>query len=239
MVHGQNKFRRESEMKAYTMVWVLVLVLVLTSPSAFGSAKIGLCCEGCNATQYEPFSNVSSWVYRYSLFVDDPSAAMWLADNRIEFVPHLAHHHIPLPNGDACNLDHAQSATPVCTAAMLDGAISFAKKQATMTHLMGWNEAYDKGNKKAEKKYIAPSDAATWWREYVQGMAARANLALVSPTTGVQANKLEWMGEMLLACYSQRNLSPACDVNSITARNRRHPRTRGLRALATVLLRRC
>lgn len=198
--------------------WPLVVIslLVLSGMVLRTTAtKVGLCCENCNATQYSPFSNASSWAYRYSLFIDDPSAAMWLADNRVEFVPHLAHHHVPLPNNAACNFDHAGAATPLCTAAMLDGALAYAKKQATVTHLMGWNEAYDRGNKKAKKKYIAPADAATWWRLHVQGMAARANLSLVSPTTGAEKNKLEWLGDMLLACWSQRD--QGCEVETIAA----------------------
>ena len=31
---------------------------------------------------------------------------------------------------------------------------------------LGWNEAYDDSNKKAKKKYIAPADAATYWRTF-------------------------------------------------------------------------
>ena len=204
--------------------WPLVVISLLvlsgmvppTISSGPPATKVGLCCKTCNATQYSPFSNASSWAYRYSLFIDDPSAAMWLADNRVEFVPHLAHHHVPLPNNAACNFDHAEVAIPLCTAAMLDGAVAYAKKQAaTVTHLMGWNEAYDRGNKKAKKKYIAPADAATWWRLHVQGMAARANLSLVSPTTGVGKNKLEWLGDMLLACWSQRD--QGCEVETLAA----------------------
>lgn len=143
----------------------------------------------------------------------------WMALNHIEFVAHLAHHRVPLPNATACNFDIA----PFCTAAALDSALALAKTQANVTHLMGWNEAYDKGNSKAQKKYITPTDAATWWRVYVQGMAARAGLALVSPTTGVETHKLEWMGDMLLACWDQRDLNrvhhvgPSCDVETITA----------------------
>ena len=151
---------------------------------------------------------------------------MWLADNRVEFVPHLVHHHVPLPSNArdrygrslpaACNFDHAQPATPLCTAAMLDSALAYAKQQATVvTHLMGWNEPYDKSIKTSMKKYIAPADAATWWRVHVQGMAARANLLLVSPTTGAAKGKLEWLGDMLIACWSQRDLG--CDVETIAA----------------------
>ena len=181
------------------------------------SAKVGLCCEGCNATQYAPFANVASWAYRYSLFVDDPVAAAWMAANNVEFVAHLAHHHVPLPTTApaACNFDHAQAATPLCTEAMLDGALAYAKRQAPVAHLMGWNEAYDDNNKKAAKKYITPADAATWWRVHVQGMAARANLSLVSPTTGAEKHKLEWFGDMLLECWAQRGLG--CDVGTVAA----------------------
>ena len=203
-----------------TMPLPLVLVLsALVRAHAHGaaSAKVGLCCEGCNATQYAPFTKAASWAYRYSLFVDDPSSAAWLAANEVEFVAHLAHHHVPLPTTApaACNFDRAQGATPLCTEAMLDGALAYAKRQATVTHLMGWNEAYDDNNKKAAKKYITPADAATWWRVHVQGMAARANLSLVSPTTGAETHKLEWFGDMLLACWAQRGLG--CDVGTVAA----------------------
>ena len=83
---------------------------------------------------------------------------------------------------------------------------------------MGWNEAYDSSGAKAwkvQKKYIAPVDAATYWRTVVQGLGQRAGLALVSPTTGVETKKLGWFGDMLLACWSQRDLG--CDVETIVA----------------------
>ena len=50
---------------------------------------------------------------------------------------------------------------------------------------------------------------------YVQGMAQRANVSLVSPTTGVEKNKLHWLANMLLECWSQR--ASGCDVETITA----------------------
>ena len=194
---------------------LLVILLLLAKDAAAG--KLGLCCMECDATEYGPFANVSSWAYRYSLFVDDPGAAQWLVDNQVEFVPHLAHKHVPLPGGDACNLDAAKGETPLCTAAMLDRAAAAARvpSRLTVTYMMGWNEAYDKGNSKAAYKYIAPADAATFWRVYVQGMAARANLSLVSPTTGVEPNKLAWLGNMILECWAQRR--QGCDVETIVA----------------------
>jgi hypothetical protein len=192
---------------------ILPLLLLLLQPLDAAAGKLGLCCMECNATQYDPFSNVSSWVYRYSLFVDDADAAQWLAKNRVEFVPHLAHKKVPLPDGSSCNFDKA----PLCTASMLDGALKKNAKGLTIKYMMGWNEAYDKGNAKAKKKYIAPADAATYWRVFVQGMAKRANVALVSPTTGVTKGKLQWFGDMLLACWSQRASSPGCDVETIAA----------------------
>ena len=83
--------------------------------------------------------------------------------------------------------------------------------------MMGWNEAYDRGSKQAQKKYIAPGTAATYWRTMVQRMARLANVKLVSPTTGVEPEKLEWLGNMLVACWSQRGLSPGCDVETVAA----------------------
>ena len=197
---------------------LLLLLLLLPPLPAAAAGKLGLCCMGCNATQYRPLGVVSSWAYRYSLWVDDPGAAQWLVSNQVEFVPHLAHHHVPLPWGGACDFssDPEGAAVPLCTDAMLDKAIAFAKGQGlTMRHLMGWNEAYDKGNAKAVKKYIEPAAAATYWRTHVQGMAARNNLTLVSPTTGVEKNKLAWLGDMLLACWAQRD--QGCDVETIAA----------------------
>lgn len=186
--------------------------------SAMGG-KLGLCCEECTSSHYGPFANVSSWVYRYSLFVDDASAAKWLAANNVEFVAHLAHKKVPLPDGSACtfNASDAGNKVPLCTAAMLDGALAAKNnKGLTIKYIMGWNEAYDHSNSKAKKKYIAPVDAATWWRTFVQGLAARnGNLSLVSPTTGVTKGKLEWLGDMILACWSQR--SKGCDVETIAA----------------------
>jgi hypothetical protein len=194
------------------------LLLLLHRPgSATAAGKLGLCCMECNTTQYRPFVNVSSWVYRYALFVDDPETARWLAENHVEFVPHLAHKHTLLPGGGACTFDTSGSeAAPLCTAAMLDTAAAAAKGHGLVTKfLMGWNEAYDQGNQKAAKKYIAPADAATYWRVHVQGMAARANWSLVSPTTGVEPHKLQWLGDMILECWAQR--SQGCDVETIAA----------------------
>ena len=150
--------------------------------------------------------------------MDDPDAAQWLLQNNVEFVPHLAHHHVPLPWGGACDFssDPEGAGVPLCTDAMLDKAVAFAKGQGlAIHHLMGWNEAYDKGNAKATKKYIEPVTAATYWRTHVQGLAARNNLTLVSPTTGVESNKLAWLGDMLLACWAQRD--QGCDVETIAA----------------------
>lgn len=182
--------------------------------SHFGSpGKLGLCCEECNSTHYAPLTNVSSWAYRYSLFIDNPDAARWFYWNKIEFVPHLAHKKVPLPGG-SCNFDKA----PLCTDSLLDEALAVSESQLQgqkMKYLMGWNEAYDHSNKLAPKKWIPPTQAATWWRLHVQGMAARANLSLVSPTTGVESKKLNWFGDMLLACWNQRNLG--CDVETIVA----------------------
>ena len=196
---------------------LLASLLLLYVPSASTVGKLGLCCMGCNATQYSPLGEVSSWAYRYSLWVDDPGATQWLVDNQVEFVPHLAHHHVPLPWGTACDFSSTEGAAiPLCTDTMLDRAIAFAKGQGLiMRHLMGWNEAYDKGNDKAAKKYIDPTTAATYWRMHVQGMASRSNLTLVSPTTGVENKKLSWLGDMLLACWAQR--SQGCDVETIVA----------------------
>eukprot|EP01043_Picozoa_sp_COSAG02_P062047 COSAG02_NODE_8469_length_2562_cov_1.366220_3_plen_292_part_00 len=193
------------------LAWLLLL------PAA-NSGKLGLCCMGCNATQYVPLGTLSSSDYRYQLWVDDPGAAQWLVDNQVEFVPHLAHHHVPLPWGGACDFFSGPNGAgvPLCTDAMLDRAIAFAKGQGlAIRHLMGWNEAYDEGNDKATKKYIQPAVAATYWRTHVQGMAARNNLTLVSPTTGVEKKKLTWLADMLLACWAQR--SQGCDVESIAA----------------------
>lgn len=88
---------------------LLLLLLALVQAPAITATKVGMCCEGCNATTHAPFSNVSSWACRCSLFVDDPGAASWLAANGVEFVAHLAHHHVPLPNNAACNFDHAHA----------------------------------------------------------------------------------------------------------------------------------
>ena len=100
---------------------------------------------------------------------------------------------------------------------MLDAALQAENNNGvTMRYLMGWNEAYDHSGSKAKKKYIAPADAATYWRTVVQGLAARnGNLTLVSPTTGVTKGKMEWLGAMLLACWNQRSMG--CDVESIQA----------------------
>lgn len=65
------------------MLRLLALLLLLPSPGESSRntgtvpilPKVGLCCENCSAIEYEPFANTSSWAYRYSLFVDDPSAA--------------------------------------------------------------------------------------------------------------------------------------------------------------------
>ena len=57
---------------------VILLLLLLVQPLA-AAGKLGLCCLGCTPTTYEPFANATSWVYRYSLFVDDADAAEWLA----------------------------------------------------------------------------------------------------------------------------------------------------------------
>ena len=189
----------------------MIFFLLLTLSHA---SKLGLCCIGCNATQYNSFANLS-WAYRYSLFVDTPNAGQWLSQNNIEFVAHLAHKHVPLPEGKACNFDGAKGKTPLCTNQMLDAALQFNGKDQTMKYLMGWNEAYDQGGSKGKKKYITPTQAATWWRVYVQGMASRANLTLVSPTTGVEKNKLHWLGNMILECWAQRN--QGCDVETIAA----------------------
>lgn len=196
--------------------------LCVGTKAGVNSTKLGLCCMGCNVTQYDtPLAQVANWVYRYSLYVDDDRAARWLAQRGIEFVPHLAHKNVPLPDGSLCTFDAADAAAaaPLCTAAQLDAAL--AKNTAAglkVTHLMGWNEAYDRGNAKAKYKYIAPADAATYWRVHVQGMAARANLKLVSPTTGVEKGKLQWLGDMLLECRAQRAAAPTgCDAETITA----------------------
>ena len=180
--------------------------------------KIGLCCMECTATSYIPFATAASWAYRYNLFIDDAEAASWMATSSVEFVAHLAHKKVPLPNG-ACTLDSSSTtpSVPLCTASMLDAALQSKNNQGvTMKYLMGFNEAYDHSGSKAKKKYIAPADAAKYWRMYFQGLAARnGNLTLVSPTTGVTKGKLEWFGDMLLACYDQR--SKGCDVETIKA----------------------
>ena len=195
---------------------VILLLLLLVQPLA-AAGKLGLCCLGCTPTTYEPFANATSWVYRYSLFVDDADAAEWLVKHEVEFVPHLAHKRVPLPNGTACNFDVATKNVPLCTDAMLDSALAVNAKGLKINYMMGWNEAYDRGSKKAQKKYIAPGTAATYWRTMVQRMAKRANVKLVSPTTGVEPQKLEWLGNMLVACWSQRGLSPGCDVETVAA----------------------
>ena len=205
------------------------------------AGKLGLCCEECNTTHYAPFAPQNgaaaavSWAYRYSLFVDDAAAAAWLAGAGVEFVPHLAHKNVPLPDGSSCTIVAAEAAgeaadgkkVPLCTAAALDAALaangavsSSGGKQPpllTTRYLMGWNEAYDHSGSKAAKKYIAPADAAMYWRTVVQGLATRAHppLSLVSPTTGVEKGKMEWLGDMLLACWATRDLG--CDVETIVA----------------------
>ena len=194
------------------MICFLLALLSLTAVSR--ASKLGLCCINCNATQYTPFTNLS-WAYRYSLFIDTPNAAMWFNNNNIEFVAHLAHKHVPLPEGKACNFDGVKGKTPLCTDQMLDAALQSNGKDQTVQYLMGWNEAYDQGGSKGKKKYITPAQAATWWRVFVQGMASRANLTLVSPTTGVEKNKLHWLGNMILECWAQRN--QGCDVDSMAA----------------------
>jgi hypothetical protein len=195
------------------------VIAMLAFSQALGG-KLGLCCMECTSSQYAPFAKASSWVYRYNLFVDDDSAANWLVANNVEFVPHLAHKKVPLPDGSACTFSasdvvNTNGQVPLCTAAMLDVALAAKNnKGVTIRYLMGWNEAYDNSGSKAEKKYIAPVDAATYWRTFVQGLAARnGNLTLVSPTTGVTKGKLEWLGDMILACWSQR--SKGCDVETI------------------------
>ena len=245
---------------------LLILLGLGLQPLAAAAGKLGLCCEACTPTTYGPFANATSWVYRYSLFVDDADAAAWLVKNDVEvrmparipaavreramlcarrarcqrhadaarppgrpapvtgpcavasqFVPHLAHKHVPLPDGSACNFDAATKNTPLCTDAMLDSALAKNAKGLKINFVMGWNEAYDQGNAKAKKKYIAPADAATYWRTMLQGMAKRANVKLVSPTTGVETHKLQWLADMLLACWSQRSASPGCDVETVAA----------------------
>ena len=149
------------------------LVFAVVEVAAAG--KLGLCCESCNATQYGPFSAAGSWAYRYSLFVDDADSAKWLGDNSVEFVPHLAHKQVPLPDGSSCTINGtaATKNIPLCTAEALDGALRFNSNSLSMKYLMGWNEAYDSSGAKAwkvQKKYIAPVDAATYWRTVVQGL---------------------------------------------------------------------
>ena len=166
-----------------------------------------------------PIAAAGSWVYRYSLFVDNAESAKWIVGNGLEFVPHLAHLKVPLPDGNSCTFDAASAASdgvPLCTAEGLDAALATNVQAGLATKfLMGWNEAYDHSGSKAKKKYIAPADAATYWRTFVQGMAERAKLSLVSPTTGVEKGKLSWLGDMLLACWSDRDLG--CDVETIVA----------------------
>lgn len=197
------------------------MLALFVSLSAAGGSKLGLCCEECTAAQYAPFAKSAKWVYRYSLFVDDTSTAAWLSSNNVEFVPHLAHKLVPLSNSSAhsaCtfNADDAKKYLPLCTDTMLDSALTTKTNQRlSMRYMMGWNEAYDDSGSKKEKKYIAPADAATYWRTFVQGLALRHNLTLVSPTTGVTKGKLEWMGDMLKACWKDR--SRGCDVETIQA----------------------
>lgn len=196
---------------------VFACAVVAALPSHAPTTKVGLCCMECTATQYTPFAKAASWVYRYSLFVDDASAAQWLGKEQVEFVPHLAHKKVPLPDGSSCTFDSTgiTKKIPLCTATMLDGALKADNnKGLSIKYLMGWNEAYDDSGSKKEKKHIAPADAATYWRTFVQGLAARnGNLTLVSPTTGVTKGKMQWMGDMLLACWAQR--SNGCDVETI------------------------
>ena len=132
-----------------------------------------------------------------------------MADQAIEFVPHLAHKAVPLPDGRTCYFDQA----PLCTAGDLDAALAPNAPLKTK-YLMGWNEAWDQ-DLKAGEKYIVPATAATWWGGQVQGLAARHNLTLVSPTTGVDKHKLQWFGDMLLACRAQQ--AQGCDVETIAA----------------------
>ena len=196
-----------------------VHVVQVAAAATSSPGKLGLCCMECTATQYAPFAKSASWVYRYNLFLDDADAAQWLSSSSIEFVPHLAHKKVPLPNGTTCTIvsEDTTKNIPLCTSAMLDAALQAENNNGvTMRYLMGWNEAYDHSGSKAKKKYIAPADAATYWRTIVQGLAARnGNLTLVSPTTGVTKGKMEWLGAMLLACWNQRSMG--CDVESIQA----------------------
>ena len=197
----------------------LSALVVLSAPLSSAGGKVGLCCMECSAESYGPFAAAASWVYRYNLFVDDPKAAKWLVASNVEFVPHLAHKKVPLPDGSSCTLDSTEATAnvPLCTATMLDAALTTSNsRDVTIKYLMGWNEAYDHSGSKAKKKYIAPVDAATYWRTFVQGLAMRnGDLSLVSPTTGVTKGKMEWMGDMLLACWDQR--SKGCDVETIKA----------------------
>ena len=104
------------------------MVLFLSSALfASGVGKLGLCCEECNATQYAPFAAAGSWVYRYSLFVDNAESAKWIVGNGLEFVPHLAHLKVPLPDGNSCTFDAASAVSdgvPLCTAEGLDAALA-------------------------------------------------------------------------------------------------------------------
>ena len=153
-------------MRVARLVWILAALLLAELSTA---GKVGLCCESCNSTQYGPFAIAASWAYRYSLFVDNTDAAMWLRDNGVEFVPHLAHKLVPLPDGTSCTINGTDTTDkiPLCTAKALDGALRFNAEGLSAKYLMGWNEAYDRSGAKPwkeQKKYIAPADAATYWR---------------------------------------------------------------------------
>lgn len=196
----------------------VLAALALGAPSSAlaSSNKFGLCCEGCNATQYGPFASAASWAYRYELAVSDPSALAWMNKNGVEFVPMVAHHEVNFFNGSKCDFNASTCTAHDIAAALME--TSRALTGAPVRFLMAWNEAYDRNNYKSGKKWIPPHQAALWWGTILQPAATLArNLSLVSPTTGVETKKLVWLAQFLMACLDLGKQDGSCDVQSVAA----------------------
>lgn len=207
----------------FRITYILAVGAFYQASAFAASEKTGLCCEGCNTTQFGPFEGHATWTYNYKLSISDHSTVAWLNSQGVEYVPMMAHRRLFLPDGSSCEFGAVafkeKKMKRPCTEDQLVEVIEGTRKQMSkpLRYLMGWNEPYDFGNHKAAKKYITPKEAADWWRQIMQPVARRTNLSLVSPTTGAPHKKWNWTQNFLEECWNLKNATPSCDVESIAA----------------------
>lgn len=174
-----------------------------------------------------------SWLYNYNVqpeayvfgeWVSQSNSsrlADWLNANSIEYVPMLASRSFFPMSGPAdasglCWLVVDESPAVMagrirCSASQIAEVLLDVKKRMAVPvrYLLTMNEPW------FMRDIMDPLEAVEIWRLYVQPAARAAELLLVSPSVNV--GHVEWVSDFLRLCHERRELSPACDVESVNA----------------------